>query len=92
MFMAPFYLVILLSYLGLFSKGITELVLQISAVIVFLIGLPLSAGLRVDQMSMQLGGQYSREVILILASLVTWLNLILIMGFKAWMKTPNKNS
>ncbi len=89
--MVPLYLVISFSYLGFFSKSITEFVLQISAVIVFLFGLPLSAGLRVDQMSMDLGGRYSREVILVIASLVTWLNLILIMAFRVWVKAPKSN-
>ena len=92
MIILPFYVLILLNSLGLFSRDISEIVLQVSAILIFLLGLPLSAGLRVDQLSLELGSSLSREVILIIASLVTWLNLILILGFKAWLKTVRNKS
>ena len=90
--MLPFYILIGLNAFGLFSRDISEAILQISAILIFLLGLPLSAGLRIDQLSLELGGTYSREVILLIASIITCLNLLLILGFRAWLKIPPNKS
>ncbi len=84
--MFPLYFLLLVVYFDFFTAGISEIILQISALIVLVLGLPLSAGLRVDQISLELGTILPREFILVIASLVTWLNLGLIFGFRAWMK------
>jgi len=87
--MFPLYFLLLVVYFDFFTAGISEIILQISALIVLVLGLPLSAGLRVDQISLELGTIFPREFILVIASLVTWLNLGLIFGFRAWMRTRN---
>ncbi len=91
-YVLPINIVLVLTYIGLFSGYLTELILQISAILIFLLGLPLSAGFRVDQISLNLGGQYPREIVLLIASLVTWFNLILIFGFRAWLRVPIKKN
>jgi hypothetical protein len=84
--MLPIYFLLLVVYFDFFTAEMSEIILQISALIILVLGLPLSAGLRVDQISLELGTILPREFILVIASLVTWLNLGLIFGFRTWMK------
>jgi len=93
-FLVPCWVFILLQSLSLITKEIGDLGSQIFAVAIFILGIPLSIALRVDQLSLELGTQYPREVVLFIASLLTGLNLTiilylrkLILGFKIETKS-----
>lgn len=89
--LGPLYFLLLLVYFEAFSPEVNELILQLCALVILLLGLPLSAGFRVDQLSLELGANFSRVVVLLIASLFTWLNLALILGFRAWVRSSKKN-
>lgn len=88
-FMFPLYALLILVYMGIFSTEVNEMIVQIGALLVLLLGLPLSAGLRVDQLSLELGASFPREIVLVIASLITWINLTIIIAFRSWMKSKN---
>lgn len=80
------YSILAVSYFGIFPRYLEEIFLQLLALVILVLGLPLSAGFRVDQMSLTLGAMMPRELILVVASLITWLNLILISFFRMWLR------
>lgn len=89
--MLPIYALLLAVYFEIFPSGISESILQISALVLLFLGLPLWAGFRVDQISLELGTALPRELVLVIASLFTWLNLTLILAFRAWMRSRNNS-
>ena len=87
-------LIILCSFLGIFPRGINEYFVQITAMITFVLGLPLSSGLRIDQLS-QNYPLFSRELLLLCSFLVSFLNITFISVVKYFffgIKKNNSNS
>jgi hypothetical protein len=67
---------------GLLSLHINEFLIQILSVIAVLAGLPLSAALRVDQLSFNLGSEYSREWVLLISLIIAFANLTILLFLK----------
>lgn len=77
-FAAPALLLLILSYFEILKSDNLLMILSVGLI---LSGLPLSAALRIDQLSLEMGTSFSREIILLVALLVSVLNFSLIVGF-----------
>ena len=86
----PCLLGIVLSWLNVLPLFIRDLIVPIISVVLVVIGLPLSAGLRVDQLSLNWGGSYSREFVLLVALIVAFVNLLIILGLKDLFRSKKK--
>lgn len=85
-FAVPTLLLLVLSYFEILKS---DNLLMILSVCLILSGLPLSAALRIDQLSLEMGSTFSREIILLIALLVSVLNFSLIVG--VWRAIRRKN-
>ncbi len=91
-FLVPCWLFIFLQSLSLISEKISDIGAQLFAVAIFALGIPLSIALRVDQLSLELGTQYSREMVLFIASLITGFNITIILFLRRVILTPSKTN
>jgi hypothetical protein len=88
----PVVLLLLLVRIEVLSENTSNLILMILGVLLMILGLPLSAALRVDELSIELGNAYSREVVLLIALLVAVVNICIILGVRvALIKRKNEH-
>jgi hypothetical protein len=88
----PVLLLLLLVRFDVLSQNTNNFILMILGVLLMILGLPLSAGLRIDQLSLELGNAYSREVVLLMALLVAVVNICIILGVRfALIKKNNEH-
>jgi len=90
-FIVPIIFTLILVRLEALSSHIASQAIIIIGFILMILGLPLSAALRIDQLSLELGAQYSREIILVIALLVASINICLIFALRGVI-VRSKNS
>lgn len=80
-----FYLIcfcmILIAYIDILPRAAQEYVIQITALITFIVGIPLSTGLRIDQLS-QNYSSLSREFLLLVSLFVSFINVTFLLTVK----------
>ena len=75
----PLIIGIGLCYFSVLPQTLNETVIMVSMVIIFILGIPLSVGVRLDQWSFNMGEFYSRETVLFLALIIPLINLNIIL-------------
>ncbi len=78
----PVVCLLLLVWVDVLSSSTNDLILMLSGVLLMILGLPLSAALRVDELSVELGHAFPREAVLLLALLVAVINISFILGVR----------
>lgn len=76
----PISALLLIVWLEVFSAPTNDLILMLLGVILMVIGLPLSAALRMDELSMDLTLNLSREIVLLVALLIVVVNITFVLG------------
>lgn len=89
-FVVPIIFTLVLVRLEALSTHIASQAVIIIGFLLFILGLPSSAALRIDQLSLELGAEYSREIILVIALIVASLNFCLIFALRALIVRSNK--
>ena len=74
-FFGPILLILALIKTNLLPLGFNEFFIPVIGILAIVFGLPFSSALRIDQLSFNLGPEYSREFVLFIAICVTYLNL-----------------
>jgi uncharacterized membrane protein len=87
----PCFIALVLCKIGILPRVVMESTIQLISVIVIVMGLPLSAGLRIDQLSWNLGTEYSRETVLFISLIVTYINLTALLFIKRLIFPIEKN-
>lgn len=72
---------ILIAYIDILPRAAQEYVIQITALITFIVGIPLSTGLRIDQLS-QNYSSLSREFLLLVSLFVSFINVTFLLTVK----------
>jgi hypothetical protein len=87
----PLTVAILLSYANLLPVFLSDIVIMVSALIIFILGIPLSVGVRLDHWSFSLGQSYSREIVLLIGLIVPFVNLNILMFLKKLIYNKKKD-
>lgn len=87
-FAVPLLLLLLLVRVNVLDHYINDAILMITGVVLMVLGLPLSAALRVDELSIELGNTLPREVILMLALLIAVVNITIILSVRKALIKP----
>jgi hypothetical protein len=89
-FAVPVIALLMLVRVGVLSAESNDLILMLLGVVLMLAGLPLSAALRVDELSVQLGHTFPREAVLLLALCIAVANICIILGVRGALKKPGQ--
>ena len=73
---------------------LSDTIIMVSALLIFVLGIPLSIAVRLDWWSFYLGPSYSREIVLLIGLIVPFVNLNILMFLKKliYTKQIDKNT